>query len=227
MGIGRSPNTWRVTSLEASHYTTAVAENAIDIENLGDLPTPMVVISDVAVYSDENLSWDIAFFRESTFQANTEAVNDGGADYTVSDQLTLVGGVFSTATVLNVDAESSGAITAASVVTVGEYVLVPTDPVSVTGGTGTGALFDMTWSSSQPDFTLLEDHSLVDLVSFVDTEGARIAGAGPFIYSRSNLGIRFFTERGQALIGLIPRTAGGKAADPTGNVRIEISGPVL
>jgi hypothetical protein len=146
MGFGPSPDTWRVTSLEASHYDTALNQHAIDIEDLGALSTPMVIVSRVIVWSDQNLDWDIAFFRNNT---------------------------------------------------------------------------------SQPDNSPLEDHGLFDLVSFVVADGLQIAGTGPFIYVRSNLEVRYFTEEQRAVIGLINRNAAAKNAGATGNVRIEISGPVL
>jgi hypothetical protein len=229
MGFGKSPDTWRLTSLEADHYDTAVAENALDIENLGTLPTPHAIVNKVVVYSDENLAWDVVLFRQATFQVASEAVVAGGTGYTApTDLVTVLGGIFGTAAVLSVDTVGGGGdILTASVSVVGDYTLVPNNPVSVTGGTGANATFDLTWSFSQPDSTPLEDHTLIDIVSFSAGDGAQIAAAGPFVYVASNLEMRFNADSQQALVGLIPRTAGGKAADPGGNVRIEISGPVL
>ena len=80
-----------------------------------------------------------------TSQASTATVAAGGTGYTVGDDITVVGGNFATAAVFNVDSVSSGAITAVSLVTAGEYRDKPTNPVSVTGGTGTGGTLNVTF----------------------------------------------------------------------------------
>jgi hypothetical protein len=67
----------------------------------------------------------------------------GGTGYAVSDTLTVSGGT-GTAATLTVDSVSGGVITGVSVATNGEYTVAPTSPVSVTGGTGSGATFNLT-----------------------------------------------------------------------------------
>jgi len=74
-------------------------------------------------------------------------VVSGGTDYTVGDQLTLVGGTFSEVTVFNVDTVSGGVVIAVSVVTPGTYSKSPANPVSTTGGTGTGCTLNVTFLS--------------------------------------------------------------------------------
>ena len=66
---------------------------------------------------------------------SVDSIIDGGTGYTVSDTLTVQGGT-GTAATLTVDSVSSGVITGASVNTEGDYDVAPTNPVSVTGGTG-------------------------------------------------------------------------------------------
>jgi hypothetical protein len=87
----------------------------------------------------------------------TVAVSAGGTGYTVGDTLTVTGGAFITAAQLRVDAVSAGVVTATSFVnTAGVYSALPTNPVSVTGGTGTGATFNITaWfvASTAPNIT--------------------------------------------------------------------------
>ncbi len=75
--------------------------------------------------------------------ALSATVAAGGTGYTVGDTLTLVGGTFTTAATFNVDAESGGVVTAVSVVVGGDYTLFPGDPVSTSGGTGTGATLNV------------------------------------------------------------------------------------
>jgi len=83
-------------------------------------------------------------------EAVSATIAGGGTGYTVSDQITLVGGVVGhdgSVAVFNVDSVSSGVITGVSVVsaTRGNYEEVPANPVSVTGGTGSGATLTVTW----------------------------------------------------------------------------------
>jgi len=74
------------------------------------------------------------------------AVQAGGANYNVGDQITLSNGV-----VLQVSTVTTGAITAATVVKGGssQTASPPANPVAQvsTTGTGTGATFNLTWSS--------------------------------------------------------------------------------
>jgi hypothetical protein len=70
------------------------------------------------------------------------ALNAGGTGYTVGDVLTLVGGTFTIAATVTVSTVSSGVITAVSISNNGVYTIAPTTPVSVTGGTGSGATFN-------------------------------------------------------------------------------------
>ena len=71
-----------------------------------------------------------------------EIVN-GGSSYVATNPLTVQGGTSSTATVITVDAVDGGVITQASITTPGDYTVLPANPVSVTGGAGTGATFNL------------------------------------------------------------------------------------
>ena len=80
-------------------------------------------------------------------------INAGGSGYTVGDTLTVSGGTSVTPATLNVDTvDGGGAVTAASYVSRGSYTAIPTNPVSVTGGTGTGATFDLTFNNEVDDW---------------------------------------------------------------------------
>lgn len=69
----------------------------------------------------------------------------GGSGYTIADVLTVVGGTYSTVGQITVDTvDGSGVILTSHVSQSGAYTDLPTNPASVTGGTGTLATFDLT-----------------------------------------------------------------------------------
>ena len=76
----------------------------------------------------------------------TVTVQAAGTGYVVGNTLTVVGGTSSVTAQLRVDAiNGSGGVTATSFVTsAGAYSVLPTNPVSVTGGAGSGATFNIT-----------------------------------------------------------------------------------
>jgi hypothetical protein len=79
------------------------------------------------------------------------AIVSGGTGYTLNDILTVSGGTAPSFPVkINVTAVSGGVITAVSVNQFGAYTVLPTNPVSVTGGTGSGATFTLGWGIQTP-----------------------------------------------------------------------------
>lgn len=84
----------------------------------------------------------------SNLQATVAVVAAGGTGYVVGDVLTLTGGTSTTTTQLTVTAVSGGVITAVSISRPGRYTVAPGNPVSSTGGTGTGATFTMTYAAA-------------------------------------------------------------------------------
>lgn len=74
------------------------------------------------------------------------AIVSGGTGYTVGDKLTIVGGTNTIVAKYAVSSVSSGVITGVTVDTAGSYTVLPSAPVSVSGGTGTGATFTPTWT---------------------------------------------------------------------------------
>jgi hypothetical protein len=71
----------------------------------------------------------------------------GGSGYTVNDELTLSGGTSTQTGIFVVTAVSSGAVTAVTPKATqrGAYTVLPGNPVSTTGGTGTGCTLTVTW----------------------------------------------------------------------------------
>lgn len=74
------------------------------------------------------------------------AVDTGGTGYAVGDVLTPVGGTGGTGTRITVSSVSNGVITGASVTVNGPYTALPANPVSVSGGTGSGAKFNLKYA---------------------------------------------------------------------------------
>ena len=80
-------------------------------------------------------------------EAVTVAVAAGGTGYTVGDTLTVVGGLGQIDTELTVSTISSGVITGVTISNAGQYATAPSNPVSVTGGTGSAATFTLTFDN--------------------------------------------------------------------------------
>lgn len=77
------------------------------------------------------------------------SINAGGTGYTVGDVLIVSGGTSHSAAKLRVTTiGGGGAITGIVVQEGGAYTVNPTNPVSVTGGTGTTATFNLTLASN-------------------------------------------------------------------------------
>lgn len=76
------------------------------------------------------------------------AINAGGTGYAVDDVLTVSGGTSSYPAKLEVLTVSSGVITAVRIMEAGAYSVNPGNPVSVTGGSGSGATFNLTFDTS-------------------------------------------------------------------------------
>ena len=85
----------------------------------------------------------------------TSAIAGGGTGYTVGDVLTFVGGTFTAPITVTVSTVSAGVITGFTVSSGGTYTVLLTNPVSVTGGTGSGATFNVTaWQVRLTAFTI-------------------------------------------------------------------------
>lgn len=83
--------------------------------------------------------------------AISATIANGGTGYTVNDVLTLSGGTQTVTAQFKVLTVSSGAVTSVAATRKGNYTVRPSNPVSTTGGTGTGATLTVTWENLQPD----------------------------------------------------------------------------
>ena len=71
-----------------------------------------------------------------------------GSGYVVGDTLDVEGGIGQVTTELTVSSvNGSGGITGVTISNAGQYTEIPTNPVSVTGGSGSGATFDLTYNN--------------------------------------------------------------------------------
>lgn len=80
------------------------------------------------------------------YSATDATIVNDGAGYVAGDILTVVGGTSTVPVQLQVTTVSSGNITGVAIANTGTYTTEPTNPVSVTGGSGSGATFTMTFN---------------------------------------------------------------------------------
>lgn len=84
----------------------------------------------------------------------TVAITNGGTGYTVGDVLTVTGGTYTIQQTFTVTSVSGGVITGVSG-NGASYSVLPSNPVLVTGGTGSGATFTITWGlAANSTFTI-------------------------------------------------------------------------
>lgn len=81
-------------------------------------------------------------------QVVSVAINAAGTGYTAGDTLDVVGGLGQITTELTVTTvNGSGGVTGVTISNAGQYTEIPTSPVSVTGGSGSAATFDLTFDN--------------------------------------------------------------------------------
>lgn len=80
------------------------------------------------------------------FQVINATVVAGGTGYSQGNVLTVVGGT-GTVTTLTVEVVDAGVVVGVSILAVGDYTVLPTNPVTTTGGAGT-ATFDLDFTST-------------------------------------------------------------------------------
>ena len=126
IGTGSSNNIGPTSTLDANGYNTTIGDSVVVSPGLDANGDPTTVPSGLV---------------------EAAAIVGGGSGYSVADTLTVVGGTGTSAN-LSVLEVSSGVITVISVKNTSDYSVNPTNPVSVTGGTGSGATFNLTLSGT-------------------------------------------------------------------------------
>jgi len=92
--------------------------------------------------------WDAVFTPTMKLLTNiTDTIASDGTGYTVGDILSVVGGTHTVVAQIEVASTGvGGTITGATLHQAGEYTVLPIPFVPVTGGTGTGATFNLRWT---------------------------------------------------------------------------------
>jgi hypothetical protein len=126
---------------------------------------------------------------------NSVTIANGGTGYTVGNVLTVSGGTIAPsqlATQVTVSTVSSGVITAVTISQFGTYSVLPTNPASVTGGTGTGATFNFAYaiSGASTNFTITNAGSGYIEQPTVTFSGGGGSGAVAFATIGSNTSIK-------------------------------------
>jgi len=96
----------------------------------------------------------------------TAAKVASGAGYTPGDVLTVVGGTFTTAAQITVNTVTAGAINTFTVTTPGNYFVLPTNPAAVTGGTGAGGTFNISFAGNPVNMV----NTSLDYAAAIDTD---------------------------------------------------------
>lgn len=122
----------------------------------------MVVRVHGGIINDQMLDGSLRYFdiEELNMMVNTigdsggrvaeASIVDAGSSYANGNVLTVSGGTFATAatlTLLTPGVGGGGEVQRFSISNAGDYSVLPTNPVSVTGGAGTLATFNLTFSS--------------------------------------------------------------------------------
>lgn len=88
---------------------------------------------------------ELVGFVNDVQNVTVAALAAAGVDYTALDVLIVSGGVYTKPAKIRVDTVGgTGDITGSTIIDDGEYSTAPGNPVSVTGGTGSGATFNLT-----------------------------------------------------------------------------------
>ena len=108
----------------------------------GYTTAPTVAISAPTTAGGVQATATVAMFNAAA------TIASGGTGYTVGNTLTMVGGTisagFSVGT-FTVTSVSAGAVTGVAVLNFSSYTVLPSNPVTVTGGTGTGCTLNVTY----------------------------------------------------------------------------------
>lgn len=92
-----------------------------------------------------------------------DSIAAGGTGYTVGDVLTLSGGTASHASTVEVLTAPGGVVGSVLIKNYGAYTAPPSDPVSTTGGTGTGCTLNCTFDNT--GWTALRNLTQIGLVN--------------------------------------------------------------
>jgi len=173
-------NFFDISENQDRQYDGSDVQRCIRVRNDSNSPGGGYVISGLSV-SHNNMTARAGpgGFRQATavwlsLLSNSHAVSavasSPGTGYVVNDTLTAVGGTstaVATFTVASVG--GGGAITGLTVKAIGTYSVAPTNPVTVTGGSGTGATLTVTWENQASNPVEFKNNRFRALVSTTDS----------------------------------------------------------
>jgi hypothetical protein len=85
----------------------------------------------------------------SAYEVTVSTINSGGTGYHApTDVITLVGGTYTSPATYQVTSTLGGVITGILMLNPGDYSVIPSNPVSVSGGSGAGASLNVTFSNA-------------------------------------------------------------------------------
>jgi hypothetical protein len=117
----------------------------------------------------------------SMITQNPTTVQSGGTGYTAGDVLTIVGGTpVSVAATYTVATVSGGVITSVNPTNFAQYSVLPANPVSVTGGTGSSATLNLTYGVGTSAYTITNAGSGYVEQPTVSFSGGGGSGAAAF-----------------------------------------------
>jgi hypothetical protein len=149
-------------------------------------------IPSVAVSAPTTAGGVQAVVTQASMAVGAVAINNGGTGYTVGNTLTVTGGTGGNCTI-TVSTVSSGVITGITFATTAPYTVLPTNPVSVTGGSGSSATFNLTYGISGT-FTITNAGSgYIEQPTITFSGGG---GSGAAAYARVGSATRFQTLGG-------------------------------
>ena len=178
---------------------------------------------------------------------SSSTIGSGGTGYTVGDTLTLVGGTSTVTAQITVSTVSAGVITGFTIATAGTYTAAPTNPASLSGGTGSGATLNTNFTVNTT-FTITNAGSGYIEQPTVSFSGGGGSGAAAYATVGSDTVVRtlgnnmlFYTPNQQIAFRVTDNSgtsgsgywsAFGGSTSPilraiaTANARIEASGAV-
>ena len=166
-------------NVPAAINANSTLNSSLVVNNTSILSTLSV---DVNVTFPQVSNLSITLISPNVVQA--AAVNVGGSGYIIGDIVTVVGGVDRVPAELRVNSVAAGVITSVTVIQPGDYSTLPTNPVTVTGGSGTLATFSLSFLQAQIPLVSAGALSGVNLTNTdFDDSGTTPIGSGAAPYS--------------------------------------------
>jgi hypothetical protein len=138
--------------------------------------------------------------------SSVPTIVSGGTGYSVGDVLTIVGGTSVFPAIVTVSSNNAGVITGLTNANTGNYTVAPSNPVTVTGGTGSSATMNISFGLSGTAYSFTSSGSGYIEQPTITLSGGGGTNAGAYALVGSGTKIQslgstmsFFTPGGEAL----------------------------